>query len=92
LANTKSAEKRARQNEKARLRNKIAKTRVKNLVKETRLATGQNTPEQALAALKKAIRAIDKAKSSGTIHRNTAARKISRLARLVAKTQNPPQT
>ena len=87
MANTKSAEKRARQNAKARLRNKVVKTRVKTLVKETRLAASQDAPEKAQDALKKAARAIDKAKSHGAIHRKTAARKISRLARLVAKTQ-----
>lgn len=87
MANTKSAEKRARQNAKARLRNKIVKTRVKTLVKETRLAAGHDTPEKTQDALKKATRALDKAKSRGAIHRKTAARKISRLARLVAKTQ-----
>jgi small subunit ribosomal protein S20 len=89
LANTKSAEKRARQNAKARLRNKIVKTRVKTLVKETRLAASRGVPETAQSTLKKATQAIDKAKSRGAIHRKTAARKISRLTRLVSKTQTP---
>jgi len=83
LANHKSALKRARQSEIRRLRNKGYKTRVKNIVKEVQRAAEANAPEEAQAAFVKAVSTIQKTASKGVIHRNTAARKISRLARRV---------
>ena len=83
LANHKSAEKRARQNEKRRVRNKAVKTRIKHLTKEVRLASGEASKEDALAKLKAAQSIVDKALKKGVIHKKTAARKISRLSRLV---------
>jgi small subunit ribosomal protein S20 len=83
LANHKSAEKRARQNEKRRVRNKAVKTRIKHLTKEVRLASGEASKEEALAKLKAAQSIVDKALKKGVIHKKTAARKISRLSRLV---------
>jgi len=83
VANHKSAEKRARQNEKKRVRNKAVKTRVKHANKEVRLTSGQASKEDALAKLKTAQSIIDKACKKGVIHKKTAARKISRLTRLV---------
>jgi small subunit ribosomal protein S20 len=83
LANHKSAEKRARQNEKRRVRNKAVKTRIKHLTKEVRLASGDASKEEALAKLNAAQSIIDKALKKGVIHKKTAARKISRLSRLV---------
>jgi len=87
LANHKSAEKRARQNKKARLRNRIYRTRVKTLTKEVIKSIDEGSPEQTQETLKRAIRAIDKARSHGPYHRKTASRKISRLSRLVSKSQ-----
>jgi small subunit ribosomal protein S20 len=75
--------KRDRQSKVHRLRNMSRKTRVKNLVKNVRSAVAQNQTEKAQEALKLAIPAIDKAKSKGSLHWKTAARKISRLARKV---------
>ncbi len=83
MANHKSAEKRARQNEKRRVRNKAVKTRIKHLTKEVRLASGDASKEKALAKLNAAQSIIDKALKKGVIHKKTAARKISRLSRLV---------
>jgi len=83
LANHKSALKRARQSETKRLRNKGNKTRVKNVIKEVRSAVAQNTGDQAVATLKAAKSAIDKAAKKGVIHKRTAGRKISRLSKLV---------
>ena len=83
LANHKSAEKRARQNEKRRVRNKAAKTRIKHLTKEVRLASSEASKEEALDKLKAAQSIVDKALKKGVIHKKTAARKISRLSRLV---------
>jgi len=83
LANDKSATKRARQNEKRRLRNKSSKTRIKNIVKDVRLAVSEKSNETALAELDIAKSIIDNAAKKGVIHRKTASRKISRLSRLV---------
>jgi small subunit ribosomal protein S20 len=83
LANHKSALKRARQNEIRRLRNKASKTRVKNLVKEVRAVAGEASTEEAAAKLNLAKASIAKAAKKGAIHQRTAARKISRLDKLV---------
>jgi len=84
LANHKSAEKRARQNTKRRLRNKSVKTRIKHVTKDVNLAAGEASKEAALGKLAAAQSAIDKAAKKGVIHKRTAARKISRLSRLAA--------
>jgi small subunit ribosomal protein S20 len=83
LANHKSALKRARQNEIRRMRNKVSKTRMKSIVKDVRLAAGEQSKETAMEKLTVATSVIDKAAKKGVIHKNTAARKISRLTRLV---------
>ena len=83
MANHKSALKRARQSESKRLRNKAAKTRVKNVVKDVRTAAADSANDQTAAQLNAAKSAIDKAAKKGVIHKRTAARKVSRLAKLV---------
>jgi len=83
LANHKSALKRARQNEDRRLRNKGVKTRVKNVTKTVRMAVAENTADTAQKELVAAQAEIDKASKKGVLHPKTAARKISRLSRLV---------
>ena len=81
MANHKSALKRARQNINKNIRNKAAKTKVKHVVKEVRLAIGENSKDDALKELNQAKSTIDKTARRGIIHKNTAARKISRLSR-----------
>jgi len=82
LANHKSALKRARQNEIRRIRNKSVKTRVKNIIKDLKLAIDGKSKEAVPEKLNAAKSAVDKAAKKGVIHRRTAARKISRLSRL----------
>ena len=77
MANHKSALKRAGQNERRRMRNKAVQTRVKNVVKAVRLAEGEDAAEKLSAAKS----AIAKAAKKGVLHRKTASRKISRLAK-----------
>jgi small subunit ribosomal protein S20 len=89
LANHKSALKRARQSEIRRLRNKGYKTRVKNNIKEVQKAADANAHEEAQAAFIKAVSTIQKTTSKGVIHKNTAARKISRLARRINQVEAP---
>lgn len=78
-----SAMKRARQNEKRRVRNQSRKTRVKNVVREVRQALAKNDAANAEAALTKAVPIIAKVAGKGTLHWRAAARKISRLTRQV---------
>jgi small subunit ribosomal protein S20 len=83
LANHKSALKRARQNELSRLRNKAVKTRLKSIVKNVRISAEESSNEDISAKLIAAQSLIDKASKKGVIHRKTAARKISRISKLV---------
>jgi small subunit ribosomal protein S20 len=83
LANHKSALKRARQNELSRLRNKTVKTRVKSIVKDVRSSVEGSSNGDVTAKLIAAQTLIDKASKKGVIHKKTAARKISRLSKLV---------
>ena len=78
-----SAIKRARQNEKRRLRNLHVKSTVKSFVKKVRVAVEEKDVEGAQKALLKVIPLIQKAHSRGVFHKNTSARKISRLTREV---------
>lgn len=83
MANTKSAIKRMRQNEKRRLRNRMVRSKVRTALKVAKVGVAGNV-EAAQASVKEAVRALDKAVSKGVIHRNTAARKKSRLLRQCA--------
>jgi small subunit ribosomal protein S20 len=86
LANHKSAKKRALQNEVRRLRNRSVKTQIKGIVKNMRAAATGDDATQSPEQLKIAQSAIDKAAKKGVLHPKTAARKISRLSRLVKTT------
>ena len=83
MANHKSALKRARQNESSRLRNKAVKTRAKSIVKEVRASVEESSKGDVMANLTAAQSLFDKASKKGVIHKKTAARKISRLVKLV---------
>lgn len=80
MANTKSAMKRIRQNERRRLRNRAMRTKIRGSMKTARAAEGATRP----AAILDAIRVLDRAVTKGVMHRNTAARKKSALARRLA--------
>jgi small subunit ribosomal protein S20 len=84
VANTKSALKRMRQNEKRRVRNRAVKTRVRSAIKSARTALGTGGGADTKAAVIEAIRVLDKAVTKGVVHKNTAARKKSALARRLA--------
>ncbi|MFC1896448.1 30S ribosomal protein S20 [Thermodesulfobacteriota bacterium] len=86
MANHKSAIKRASQNRFREMRNRSVKTRVKNVIKKVRTAVDENSPDSARQALILAQSVIDAAASRGVIHKNTASRRISRLARHVGRT------
>ena len=85
MANHPSALKRHRQSEKRRVRNQGLKTRLRHLVREVRTAIASNDANTAAQTFAHATRALDKAVTKGVLHRNSAARKVSRLARAVGK-------
>lgn len=87
MPNTKSAIKRLRQNERRRVRNKAARSRLRTAVKRLRAASD---PEQATELYRVATRLLDRAASRGLIHRNLAARSKGRLAARVRRLGGNP--
>jgi len=84
MPNIKSAIKRARQNEKRRLRNKALRTRVKTEMKRVLMAIEEGREEQEIKALlHNTLKTIDKVGSKGVFHKRTVARKKSRFTRHV---------
>ena len=84
-----SAQKRARQSEKKRLRNAPLKSLLKTSAKKVLLAVEDKNVEEARKALAHAVPIIQKIASKKVIHKKTAARKISRLARKVNTLTSP---
>ncbi len=84
MANTRSAMKRIKQNEKRRLRNRAARSTIRSSLKTARTAAAEKSPQSKEVVLE-AIRVLDRAVSRGIIHRNTAARKKSAIARSVPR-------
>ncbi len=84
MANHKSALKRQRQNEKRRAHNRIFRNRARTLVKKARIEINGSDLEAAREATRIAVRDLDMAASRGTIHKNNAARRKSRLMQQLA--------
>lgn len=80
MANTKSAEKAARQAVKHRIANVASRSRLRTAIRKTVEASAGGNAESARAAFKEAQPTIDAMVSKGLIHRNKAARHKSRLA------------
>lgn len=85
MANIKSAKKRILVNRTKAERNKAIKSGVKTAVKKVNAAIAANDKTAAAEALVAATATIDKAASKGVYHKNTASRKVSRLAQAVNK-------
>lgn len=85
MPNNRNAAKAARQSEKRRLRNRIAKTSLRNVVRKAREALASGDATAAETAIKTAAKKLDRAASKKFIHRNKAARIKSRLSMLVGK-------
>ncbi|MGN0374824.1 MAG: 30S ribosomal protein S20 [Butyrivibrio sp.] len=83
MANIKSAKKRILVTQIKTERNKAVKSKIKTLSKKVEAAVEAGDKAVAADALKIASTEIDKACSKGVYHKNTAARKVSRLANLV---------
>lgn len=83
MANIKSAKKRILVTEVRAARNKSIRSEVKTAIKKVEAAVSANDKEAATTALTVAISTIESAASKGVYHKNNAARKVSRLTKLV---------
>jgi small subunit ribosomal protein S20 len=80
VAHTLSAKKRLRQDAKRRARNRWRKAEIKDTVKAFDEACKDGKPEAIDEALRACYKELDKVAAKGTIHKNTASRRKSRLA------------
>ena len=80
MANHKSAKKRIRRNLARAEINKSRISRIRTFIKKVESAIGSGDAEEATNALKQAQPEIMRGVSKGILHKNTASRKISRLA------------
>ena len=85
MPNIDSAKKRARQNIKRTAVNHARKNRLRSYTKKVEEALAAGDKDAALKALKAAEPELMRGASKGVIHRNTAQRKVSRLAKRAAK-------
>ncbi|MHB8810667.1 MAG: 30S ribosomal protein S20 [Desulfobulbaceae bacterium] len=87
MANHKSALKRDKQSKVRRLRNRVNKTQLKGAVNKVDEAIAAGSEQQVREALQQAASIIQKTAAKGTIHKRTASRKVSRLAKRVNRMQ-----
>lgn len=83
MAHSAQARKRARQSEKARIKNKSVKNEIKTLTKTLEEKVTAKDAEAARALFQKVVSKIDKAAKRRIYHPNTAARQKSKVAVLV---------
>ena len=83
MANIKSQIKRNLQNEKRRVRNKAVRSELRTRTRAAMTATESGADDRE-AVVRLAVKRIDQAASKGVIHKNTAARRKSRLMRRVS--------
>ncbi len=82
MANIKSQIKRNKTNEKARLRNKAARSEVKTRLKSA-VTSAESGAETLAEDLRLAVKRLDKAAARGIIHKNQASNRKSRLVRRI---------
>ncbi len=80
MANTASARKRIRQTEKRTVRNRARRSRVRTFLRKVEQAIAEGDKSVAQEALKAAQPELQRAATKGVLHRNTVARKLSRLS------------
>ncbi len=80
MANTPQSEKRARQNERRQDVNKARRSRIRTFLRKVEEAIASGDKDQAAAALKAAQPELARGITKGVVHKNTVARKMSRLA------------
>ncbi|HHT97348.1 MAG TPA: 30S ribosomal protein S20 [Clostridiales bacterium] len=83
MANIKTAKKRIKINDTKSARNKAIKSKVKTLIKKVDAAIVAADKDLASESLTEAISAYDSACTKGVYHKNTVARKVSRLTKKV---------
>ncbi len=83
LANIKSAKKRILVSRKRADRNKSVRSRIKTAVKKVDAAIEAGDKAAATEALRAAVSELDKATKKGIYHKNTTARKVSRMTKSV---------
>jgi small subunit ribosomal protein S20 len=81
VAHSLSAKKRVRQSEKRRMINRARKSRVKKQIKRFEAALGGGDVQAAKEQFRLTVQRLDKVSSTSTMHKKTAARKKSRLAK-----------
>ena len=81
MANLLSAKKRDKQNERNRIRNRARKTMIKTETRKFLDAVHAGDVQTAQEAYVRVTKRIDQVAAKGTLHKNTAARKKSRLAK-----------
>jgi small subunit ribosomal protein S20 len=81
VAHSLSAKKRIRQSVKHRASNRARKVELKNAVRDFKEALSVGDKAKSAETLKAAVKTLDKVAAKGTIHKNTASRKKSRLQR-----------
>ena len=84
MPNIKSQKDRVVQSKKEALHNKAIKSNLKTVDKKANAAIAANAADKD-AVVKVAVSTIAKAQSKGVVHKNTAARKISRMAKRANK-------
>jgi small subunit ribosomal protein S20 len=85
MANTKSARKATRKIARRTAINKSRRTTLRNSVRKVEEAIASGDRNAAVEAFKSAEPAIMRAAQRGTVHKNTASRKVSRLSTRIAK-------
>ncbi len=88
MANIKQQKKRVGIQERQRTENLRYRSTIKTLTKRLETAVSGSDAEQVDSEHRELVRMIDRATSRGALHRNTAARKKSRAARLVASVKS----
>ncbi|MCB9983600.1 MAG: 30S ribosomal protein S20 [Rhodospirillales bacterium] len=88
MANHKSSKKRIRRNANRTVINGARMSRIRTFIKKVELALGAGDAKQAETALKNAQPEISRGVSKGILHKNTAARKISRLTSRIKALKN----
>jgi len=81
VAHSLSAKKRIRQNAKRRMRNRARKSMVKTQIKHFEAALSAGQVDQAREQYRLLVKKLDKVASTSTLHKNTASRVKSRMAR-----------
>lgn len=80
MAHTVSAKKRVRQTERRTIRNRARRSRMRTYIRKVEEAIAAGDKDAAQAAFKEAMPVLHRSVGAGILHRNTAARKLSRLS------------